>query len=78
MAGRGASVDETIRAVTTNDVRQACDLFTKAYEGSEGIDGRVSLDVDPRVAHDADKTNFEAIELWKIVSVEHHREVMDA
>ena len=67
LAERGADVDETIRTVTTDDVRHACDLFTKAYEASEGLDGRVSLEVDPRVAHDADKTIAQATELWKTV-----------
>src|SRR5712675_1312094 len=57
LAERGADVDATIRTVTTDDVRNACD----------GVDGRVSIEVDPRLAHDTDKTIKQAIELWKIV-----------
>ncbi|MDT5194477.1 MAG: transaldolase [Mycobacterium sp.] len=67
LAERGADVDATIRTVTTDDVRTACDVLAKAYEASGGVDGRVSIEVDPRLAHDTDKTILQAIELWKIV-----------
>ncbi len=67
LAERGADVDATIRTVTTDDVRNACDLLAKEYERSGGVDGRVSIEVDPRLAHDTDKTILQAIELWKIV-----------
>jgi transaldolase len=67
LADRGADVDATIRTVTTDDVRNACDVLAKAYETSGGVDGRVSIEVDPRLAHDTDKTILQAIELWKIV-----------
>lgn len=67
LAERGADVEATIRTVTTDDVRNACDVLAKAYESSDGVDGRVSIEVDPRLAHDTDKTILQAIELWKIV-----------
>src|SRR6476469_7900983 len=67
LAERGADVDATIRTITTDDVRNACDVLAKAYEASDGFDGRVSIEVDPRLAHDTDKTILQAIELWKIV-----------
>src|SRR6478672_2785239 len=67
LAERGADVDATIRTVTTDDVRNACDVLAKQYEQSNGVDGRVSIEVDPRLAHDTDKTILQAIELWKIV-----------
>src|SRR6478609_8682359 len=67
LAERGADVDATIRTVTTDDVRDACDVLRPQWEGSDGVDGRVSIEVDPRLAHDADKTILQAIELWKIV-----------
>jgi transaldolase len=67
LAARGADVDAVIRTATTDDVRNACDLLAKAYEASGGVDGRVSIEVDPRLAHDTDKTILQAIELWKIV-----------
>ncbi|WP_418002013.1 transaldolase [Mycobacterium sp. PDNC021] len=67
LASRGADVDAVIRSATTDDVRNACDVLAKAYEASGGVDGRVSIEVDPRLAHDTDKTILQAIELWKIV-----------
>ncbi len=67
LAATGSDVDATILAVTTDDVRNACDLFTAQYEASDGVDGRVSIEVDPRLAHDTDKTVEQAKELWKIV-----------
>jgi transaldolase len=67
LAERGADIDATIRTVTTDDVRNACDVLRPQWEASDGVDGRVSIEVDPRLAHDADKTIGQAIELWKIV-----------
>ena len=67
LAERGADVDATIRTVTTDDVRNACDVLAPQWESSDGIDGRVSIEVDPRLAKEADKTAAQAIELWKIV-----------
>ncbi len=67
LAERGADVDATIRTVTTDDVRNACDVLRPQWEASDGVDGRVSIEVDPRLAHDTDKTIQQAIELWKIV-----------
>ncbi|MDJ0394903.1 transaldolase [Rhodococcus sp. G-MC3] len=67
LAERGADVDATIRTVTTDDVRNACDIFAPVFESSAGVDGRVSIEVDPRLAHDTEKTIAQAIELWKIV-----------
>lgn len=67
LAARGADVDATIRTATTDDVRQACDVLRPQWKASNGADGRVSIEVDPRLAHDTDKTILQAIELWKIV-----------
>src|ERR1700743_2660597 len=67
LAKQHTDVEAAIRAVTTDDVLAACDLLTPQWEASDGIDGRVSIEVDPRLAHDADKTVAQAVELWKIV-----------
>jgi len=67
LAERSADVDATIRTVTTDDVRNGCDVLAKQYELSDGVDGRVSIEVDPRLAHETDKTILQAVELWKIV-----------
>jgi transaldolase len=67
LAERGADVDATIRTVTTDDVRNAADVLRPQWEASDGVDGRVSIEVDPRLAHETNKTTQQAIELWKIV-----------
>jgi transaldolase len=65
MAGR--SVDEVVMKLTTDDVRNACDLFTGIYIASSGVDGRVSIEVDARSARDTTATISEGKELWRIV-----------
>ncbi|OBG70887.1 transaldolase [Mycobacterium sp. E2462] len=67
LAERGADVEATIRTVTTDDVRNACDVLKREWEASDGVDGRVSIEVDPRLAAETDKTTAQAVELWKIV-----------
>ncbi|MFT4126369.1 MAG: transaldolase [Gordonia sp. (in: high G+C Gram-positive bacteria)] len=67
LAARDADVDATIRTITTDDVRAACDVFAPIYAATGGVDGRVSIEVDPRLAHDTDGTVAQAVELWKIV-----------
>jgi transaldolase len=61
------SVDEVVKKLTTDDVRQACDLFTAIYESTHGVDGRVSIEVDPRLAHDTEGTISAGKELWAII-----------
>jgi transaldolase len=67
LAERGADVDATIRTITTDDVRNGCDVLAPQWEASDGVDGRVSIEVDPRLAKDTHKTVAQAVELWKIV-----------
>ncbi|HYB18273.1 MAG TPA: transaldolase [Streptosporangiaceae bacterium] len=64
---RGVSVDEASRAITTYDIRWACDVFRPVYQATAGLDGRVSLEVDPRLAKDTAKTIAEARALWWMV-----------
>ena len=56
LAAAGADVDEAVLTITTDDVRDACDLFAPIAEATQGVDGRVSIEVDPRLAQDADAT----------------------
>ena len=67
LAARGASVEETVREITVADVQLACDVFSGTWETTAGLDGRVSLEVDPRLAHNCDATLAQAAELWKTV-----------
>jgi len=67
LALRGVDVGEALRSITTADVRDACDVFRPVYEASGQRDGRVSIEVDPRIAHDTEKTVAEARALWWLV-----------
>ncbi len=67
LVSEGASVDEAVAALTATDVRDACDIFTSIHERTGGLDGRVSLEVDPRLAHETDKTVESARGLWSAV-----------
>jgi transaldolase len=67
LAARGLEVDEAARMMTTYDVRWACDVMRPAYDASRGVDGRVSIEVDPRLANDTDVTCAEAKALWWLV-----------
>jgi transaldolase len=64
---RGVGVDEASRMITTYDIRWACDVFRPVYESTGGLDGRVSLEVDPRLARETQKTIAEARALWWMV-----------
>lgn len=61
------SVDECVQRLTTDDVRSACDLFRDIYRTSKGVDGRVSIEVDPRLAGDTEGTIAAGKELWRII-----------
>jgi transaldolase len=64
LAVRGVDVGEALRALTTFDVRWACDVLRPVYDTTAGVDGRVSIEVDPRLAHDTQATIAEARALW--------------
>jgi transaldolase len=64
LAVRGVSIDEAARAITTYDIRWAANVLRPAYDASDGLDGRVSIEVDPRIARDTAKTIAEAKALW--------------
>ncbi len=64
---RGKNADEAIRLITTEDVRSACDQLHEIFMATSGIDGRVSIEVDPRLAHEELATVAQARELWQQV-----------
>jgi transaldolase len=64
LATRGVEAGEALRALTTFDVRWACDVLRPVYEATDGVDGRVSIEVDARLAHDTTATIAEARALW--------------
>jgi transaldolase len=67
LAIRGVDVEEAVRLLTTYDVRWACDVMRPAYDATAGVDGRVSIEVDPRLAHESEKTVAEAGSLWWLI-----------
>ncbi|MFI8100035.1 transaldolase [Streptomyces sp. NPDC086023] len=67
LAARKVTVDEAIRMITTADVRDAADILRPVYDATEGQDGRVSIEVDPRLAHNTAATVAEAKQLAWLV-----------
>ncbi|WP_298749502.1 transaldolase [uncultured Serinicoccus sp.] len=67
LAADGADVDSTVFALTTEDVRNACDVMLPVYERTGGVDGRVSIEVDPGAAKDDERTVQIAQQLWSTV-----------
>jgi transaldolase len=67
LAARGVGTPEALRMLTTTDVRSACDVLRPVYDNTNGLDGRVSIEVDPRLARDTRATIAEARQLWWLV-----------
>jgi transaldolase len=67
LAARKVTVEEAIRMITTADVRDAADILRPVYDATDGQDGRVSIEVDPRLAHDTKATVAEAKQLAWLV-----------
>ncbi|HBH55410.1 MAG TPA: transaldolase, partial [Kocuria sp.] len=67
LAAADTSVDDAVFRITTDDVRDACDLFAPIAEATQGVDGRVSIEVDPRLAQDADATSAMAQKLSQTI-----------
>ncbi len=67
LAVRRVEAGEALRMLTAADVRSACDVLRPVYDATDGIDGRVSIEVDPRLAHDTTRSIAEARQLWWLV-----------
>lgn len=67
LAGQGRSVDDAVFEITTTDVRNACDLLTEVWRETDGVDGRVSIEVPPGLAYDTATTVDMAKRLWRAV-----------
>ncbi len=64
LAAAGTSVDQAIVELTTDDVRDACDVLAETHRQTGGVDGRVSIEVAPTLAFDTAGTLASARELW--------------
>src|SRR5680860_310785 len=67
LAATGTSVDDAVFAMTTYDVRAACDILLDTFKATDGVDGRVSIEVAPDLAFDTEATVASAKELWAAV-----------
>lgn len=67
LAAEGVDVDEAVYRITTTDVAEACDLLRPLYDRTGGQDGRVSIEVDPRMAADTAATVEMAERLWATI-----------
>jgi transaldolase len=63
----GADVEAAVERITTDDVRDAADLLRPVYDATDAVDGRVSIEVDPRLARDTEATKTTAVRLWETV-----------
>jgi len=66
----GATAEQAVFALTTDDVRDACDIFMPLYHSTQGVNGRVSIEVSPDLAHDTEATIRQAVELHERVGRE--------
>ena len=67
LAVRGVDVGEALRAITAYDVRWACDVLRPVYDATDGVDGRISIEVQPEIAYHTEKTIAETRALWWLV-----------
>ncbi|MFF6981516.1 transaldolase [Streptomyces sp. NPDC008343] len=67
LAARKVTVEEAVRMITTADVRDAADIMRPVFDATDGQDGRVSIEVDPRLAHNTRATVAEAKQLAWLV-----------
>src|SRR5829696_73090 len=67
LADEGKSAREIYRAMALHDVRAACDVLRPVYDETGGVDGYVSWEVAPRLAHDTDGTLEQAHMYWDLV-----------
>lgn len=63
----GTDVEAAVERITTDDVRAAADVLRPVYDRTDGVDGRVSIEVDPRLARDTEATVATARRLWSTV-----------
>jgi transaldolase len=68
LAKAGTNVTDAVFEITTDDVADAARIFAPVYAASGGKDGRVSIEVEPDLAHDAAGTTAEAKRLWAKVN----------
>jgi len=66
-AAEGASAEQAVFTLMADDVRDACDVFRPIFDATDGVDGRVSIEVSPELAHDTEATIAQAEQLARAV-----------
>ena len=67
LAGLGQRPPQIFEKLATDDIRMACDVLRPVYEQTNGVDGRVSIEVSPYLAFKTEETTEEARRLWRTV-----------
>lgn len=67
LVGEGSSVNDIYEALAIQDIRRACDIMQPVYGSTDGLDGYVSLEVNPKLAYDTEGTVMEARRLSSLV-----------
>jgi transaldolase len=67
LVGSEHDAQNLFEALAIQDIRSACDAFKPVFDSTNGLDGYVSLEVSPTLAHDTDGTTAAAARLWKAV-----------
>ncbi|MBD2103570.1 transaldolase [Leptolyngbya sp. FACHB-261] len=66
-AKAGKSVEDIYESLVIKDIQDACDIFQGIYEESDGLDGYISIEVSPTLAHDAEGTVRDAVRLYETI-----------
>lgn len=67
LAAVSTEAEDAVFRLTSDDVRDACDVFADVHRASDGVDGRVSIEVSPVVADDTEATVEQAVQLWETI-----------
>ncbi|GAA0626085.1 hypothetical protein GCM10010174_51960 [Kutzneria viridogrisea] len=67
LAQAGTELDNAVCAITTTVVRAGCEVLRPVHDRTDGVDGKVSIEIDPRLARDTDATVYQAHALWNEV-----------
>ena len=68
LAAEGFTADDAVFELASADVTRACDVLAEVYNSTDGVDGRVSIEVDPRLANDTEGTIAQAKQLWEKIN----------
>ena len=68
LADQGLSTEEIYWSLVIRDIQDVADIFEKVYRETGGLDGYVSLEVNPLLARETEKSIEQALDLWRKVA----------